>query len=89
MIKRGARHLNSVSAERIRDELVKTITRPQPGQAVALWQELMLLPAVLPEIAALHGVAQSTPPRACSGSYSVRTALAGAHRGDIAGRCAA
>lgn len=61
VIKRGARHLDSVSAERIRDELVKTITGPQPGQAVALWQELMLLPAVLPEIAALHGVAQSTP----------------------------
>lgn len=60
-IKIGVRHLDVVSAERIRDELVKTITGPQPDQAVELWQELALLPAILPEIAALDGVAQSAP----------------------------
>ncbi len=50
-----------VSPERVRDELNRLLATPAPEQAVALLEEWGLLGPVLPEIAALAGVAQSPP----------------------------
>jgi putative nucleotidyltransferase with HDIG domain len=49
------------SPERIRDELVKLFGGPQPDAALAALAELGLLAPVLPEVAAMAGVAQSPP----------------------------
>jgi putative nucleotidyltransferase with HDIG domain len=57
----AAARLDAVSAERVRDELVKLLAGPQPHRAIQMMQETGLLPAVLPEIAALDGVEQSAP----------------------------
>lgn len=50
--------LRGVSAERIRDELVRTLTGPDPARGLALLRETGLLPVVLPEVAAEVGVPQ-------------------------------
>lgn len=47
-----------VSAERIRDELVKMLTGPYPAKALDLLRGTGLLHAVLPEVAATIGVRQ-------------------------------
>ncbi|MCI0396345.1 MAG: HDIG domain-containing protein, partial [Chloroflexi bacterium] len=56
-----AARLGAVSVERVRDELVKLIGGPRPDEAIEQMAALGLLAAVLPEIAALEGVAQSAP----------------------------
>ncbi len=56
--RRLARRLVEVSPERIRDEIVRMVTGPDPGRAVGLLQTAALLDAVLPEIAAEVGVPQ-------------------------------
>jgi putative nucleotidyltransferase with HDIG domain len=53
--------LQSVSIERVRDELLKLLETAVPHQAVQQMADLGLLPVVLPEIAALADVAQSAP----------------------------
>jgi putative nucleotidyltransferase with HDIG domain len=53
--------LPSVSPERVRDELVKLLELANPAEAIRLMAGLGLLAAVLPELAALAGVAQSPP----------------------------
>lgn len=53
--------LTQVSAERIRDELMKLLETALPHQAVALLHELALLVQALPPVAALADVAQSAP----------------------------
>jgi tRNA nucleotidyltransferase/poly(A) polymerase len=40
-----------VAAERVRDELVKTFSSPDPSLGLALLQDLTLLPHILPEVA--------------------------------------
>jgi poly(A) polymerase len=50
--------ISSVSGERIRDELLKILTGPEPGRGLRLLQESGLLAGILPEIAAMVGVAQ-------------------------------
>ena len=60
-IRRHAKEIQQISAERIREELTKMLTE---GAARAAWELLdtcWLLPIVLPEISALHGVEQ--PPQ--------------------------
>lgn len=57
----AAPYLDTVSNERVRDELLKLLQTAVPHQAVAQMAELALLPAVLPEIAALADVEQSAP----------------------------
>lgn len=57
-IRRRAGDVLAVSAERIRDELVRMLTGPDPGRALALLRESGLLEAVLPEIAREIGVPQ-------------------------------
>jgi putative nucleotidyltransferase with HDIG domain len=53
-----AAQIGVVSAERIRDELVKTFTRPNAGRGLVLLEESGLLQQILPEVAAMKGVEQ-------------------------------
>jgi putative nucleotidyltransferase with HDIG domain len=57
-IRRLAPRVRTVSPERIRDELVRMVTGPDPGRALALLHETGLLAEVLPEVEAEVGVAQ-------------------------------
>lgn len=57
-IRRMAADLREVSPERIRDELVRMVTGPDPSRALGLLQETGLLAVVLPEIASEVGVPQ-------------------------------
>jgi poly(A) polymerase len=56
-----APEIRSVSAERIRDELNKIFTADKPELGLDLLDQSGLLPIVLPDIAAMHGVEQ--PPQ--------------------------
>lgn len=49
------------SAERVRDELSRLLMNDAPHHGLTLLDELALLPFVLPQIAALAGIAQSAP----------------------------
>ena len=53
--------IKEVSAERIRDELVKTFTRPGAGRGLELLLQSGLLQEILPEVSAMKGVEQ--PPQ--------------------------
>ncbi len=50
--------IGSTSHERIRDELTKILTSPQPARGVRLLDEIGLLKEVLPEIVTMKGVEQ-------------------------------
>jgi poly(A) polymerase len=60
-IKRHAKEISVVSAERLRDELTKILTEGAARRGFELLDETGLLPFVLPEIAAMKGVEQ--PPQ--------------------------
>jgi tRNA nucleotidyltransferase (CCA-adding enzyme) len=50
----------TVSAERVRDELLRVLARdPVPSRAIGLLERLGLLGVILPEVAALRGVPQA------------------------------
>lgn len=49
----------TVSAERIRDELLRMLSDPAPSRGLRLLERLGLLPVILPELAALRGVPQA------------------------------
>jgi poly(A) polymerase len=53
-----ATQIHIVSAERIRDELTKIITRPNAGRGLQLLEESALLAQILPEVSAMKGVEQ-------------------------------
>ncbi len=57
-IREEAAGIRDVSAERIRDELTKTLVTGRGGRGVGLLREAGLLDLLLPEVAALHGVPQ-------------------------------
>ncbi len=58
-IQTSARLIRRISAERIRDEILRTLTEAiKPGDALQLWHELGLLQEMLPEVEALIGVEQ-------------------------------
>jgi len=57
-VKSSARKISCVSPERIREELVKMLTRPGAARGIRLLEESGLLQAVLPEISAMKDVAQ-------------------------------
>ena len=57
-VREMAGQIRVVSAERIRDELIKIFTRPHAGTGLELLAATGLLPEVLPEIAAMIGVEQ-------------------------------
>jgi poly(A) polymerase len=60
-IRSQAREVKTVSAERQRDELTKLLTEGAARRGFELLDETSLLPMVLPEIAAMKGIAQ--PPQ--------------------------
>ncbi len=60
-VRAGAPLLTEMSAERIRDELVRLLDGERPSAAVRRLAELDILPIVLPEVAALDGIEQSPP----------------------------
>jgi poly(A) polymerase len=60
-VRRHAREITVVSAERLRDELTKLLTEGAARQGFKLLDETGLLEAVLPEVAAMKGVEQ--PPQ--------------------------
>src|SRR5262249_7714327 len=60
-IRRHAKEVTLVSAERIRDELTKLLTEGAARRGFELLDQTELLPAVLPEITAMKGVEQ--PPQ--------------------------
>ena len=60
-IRKHARDVSQVSAERIREELTKLLTEGAARTGFELLDECWLLPIVLPEIAAMRGVQQ--PPQ--------------------------
>jgi poly(A) polymerase len=53
-----APHLAEISAERIRDEILRMLTQPRAGMAFRLLDQAGLLPLILPEIEHLKGVEQ-------------------------------
>lgn len=57
-IKAMAHEITVVSAERIREELVRILTGPAPGKGLRLLHEVGLLGAILPEVEAMVGVPQ-------------------------------
>ncbi|MBP7868090.1 MAG: CCA tRNA nucleotidyltransferase [Acidobacteria bacterium] len=57
-IRNRAGTLTRISRERIRDELVKSLTRPGAGRALRLFLEAGVLAVILPEAAAMAGVNQ-------------------------------
>jgi tRNA nucleotidyltransferase/poly(A) polymerase len=61
LIRRDAQLLVNVSAERVRDELVRIIGAPGAWQHLRLLADLDLLRPTLPEAQALVGVTQSAP----------------------------
>ncbi|MEJ5199942.1 MAG: hypothetical protein WHX53_13545, partial [Anaerolineae bacterium] len=61
LIRRDAPLLTNVAGERVRDELMRIVAVSGAWQHVRLLADLAILPAVLPEAAALIGVTQSPP----------------------------
>ena len=57
----AAPELERVSAERVRDELLKLLQTARPHEGVGQMDALGVLDVVLPEIAALRGIEQSPP----------------------------
>jgi LAO/AO transport system ATPase len=57
-IKENASLIQSVSSERVRDELTKILTSAHPAQGIRLLDETGLLPLLLPEVTAMKGVEQ-------------------------------
>ena len=58
-IRELAPSVSAVSAERIRDELLRMLDDAVASRALLLLEELGLLPLILPELAALRGVPQA------------------------------
>jgi tRNA nucleotidyltransferase/poly(A) polymerase len=61
LLSRAAPRLIHVSPERQRDELVKLLNTPAPGQAGQMLLHLDVLPHILPEVKAMSKVNQSPP----------------------------
>lgn len=57
----AAKTLESVAAERVRDEFLRMLDAPRPGRAVRLMDALGLLLAVLPDLGRLRGLPQPPP----------------------------
>ena len=73
---RAAPSAATLSAERVRDELVRLLADPSIAASVAFarWEELGLLGALLPELAALRGVPQGKRLAGDALDHSLRTA---------------
>jgi poly(A) polymerase len=53
--------LVDTSPERVRDEFFKLLALPKPASALRVSDTVGILPYILPELAALHGLPQSAP----------------------------
>ena len=60
-LKSHASRLPDVSAERIRDELITMLGGNRPAAAIAVLHQLGILPHIIPEASAMHGITQSAP----------------------------
>ena len=69
-----AKELTQVSWERIRDELLKILTGPDPSRGLKLLLDSGVLPQILPEVAAMDGV-QQPPEFHPEGDVFVHTCL--------------
>lgn len=61
LIQDAAQRLDSVSAERKRDEFLKLLDGKHPASAIRLLDSFGVLHRIIPELDALKGVSQSTP----------------------------
>jgi putative nucleotidyltransferase with HDIG domain len=61
LLRRAVHLIANVSAERVRDELVKIVALPGAAQNLRYLDELGLLTAIIPELETLKGVEQSEP----------------------------
>jgi len=61
LIQAAADQLATISAERIRDELFRTLVAPRPDQSLRTLDRLDLLEHVLPELSRTHHVTQPPP----------------------------
>ena len=57
-IREMAGRIRDVSAERIRDELIKILMSPRPAEGIRLLKAMRLLREILPEVEAMEGVEQ-------------------------------
>ena len=57
-IKKVSFKIKEVSVERLREELVRIMTGPQPGRGLELLDEVSILKEILPEVSEMKGVAQ-------------------------------
>ena len=73
-VKEHASQLTQVSWERIRDEVLKILTGPDPSRGLKLMFDSGILATILPEIAAMHGV-QQPPEFHPEGDVFVHTCL--------------
>ncbi len=62
-IKRNARHILEISAERVRDELLKLIVTDHASAGIMTLRETGLLPYILPELDACFAIDQKSPQR--------------------------
>ncbi len=60
-MKEAASRLPSISVERLRDELFKTLEGPRPDASMRALEMLGTFPHILPELSALKGVEQPAP----------------------------
>ena len=74
-IRAGARAITSVSAERIRDELLRLLVSPRRGEGLRRLEASGLLAAILPEVEAMVGIEQP-PEFHPEGDVFVHTVLA-------------
>ncbi|MGC8743676.1 MAG: CCA tRNA nucleotidyltransferase [Verrucomicrobiia bacterium] len=74
-VKKNAEKIRLISAERIRDELVKLFLPPHAARGLELLRESGLLRAVLPEVADMIGVEQSPDyhPEGCVYTHTLKT----------------
>ena len=62
-IKKNAGLINKIAKERIRDELFKILTSPNPYEGIVMLRGALLLPEILPELEKTFGVEQKSPGR--------------------------
>ena len=58
VVREMAAQIDAVSAERVREELIKIFTRPNAGRGLELLNESGLLQVILPEVAAMKNIEQ-------------------------------
>jgi tRNA nucleotidyltransferase/poly(A) polymerase len=62
-IKKNAKLIDKISAERVRDEFLKTLASPNPDHGIMLLKESGILHEIFPELEENFGVPQASPGR--------------------------